>query len=91
MRVKIYVNKKAGLDLRLAADIDPSLFGLQETLAEVVSKATFHEWYRVSMVFDYEEKKLRGVGSFIGIPADSAHDMTPAPAAGSETHTEETK
>lgn len=56
MIVKIYVGKKEGQVSELAAEINPSLFGLQETLAEVVAKATFHEWDSVAMVFKYEEK-----------------------------------
>lgn len=57
MIVKIYVGKKEGQGAELAAEINPSLFGLQETLAEVVAKATFHEWPAVTMRFEYEDEK----------------------------------
>ena len=56
MTVKIYVGEKKGRAPKLAAEINPSLFGLQETLSEIVAKATFHEWDSVAMVFKYEEK-----------------------------------
>ena len=56
MRVQVYVQKKeADQHFTLAADIDPAFFGLQETLQEVVAKATFHEWSQVAMKFVYPE------------------------------------
>ena len=74
MRVKIFVTKKEGGPATMAADIHPAFFGLQDTLAEVVAKATFHEWKRVEMVFEYPERTE-------GISADGAHDMGQAQEA----------
>ena len=94
MRVQIYVQKKeADQHFTLAADIDPAFFGLQETLQEVVAKATFHEWSQVAMKFVYPEavtlgkpmteeqrEQLEVLEEAVGFTADSAHDMTPTPA-----------
>lgn len=88
MRVMIYVRKDIGATPHLAADIDPSMFGFQEVLQEVVAKATFHDWHEVTMRFFYPEKtspETLAEYKGHGIPADAAQDMTPAPAAGETT------
>ena len=75
MRVQVYVQKKeADQHFTLAADIDPAFFGLQETLQEVVAKATFHEWSQVAMKFVYpEEAKLISNGDQMKDSVDKMH------------------